>query len=305
MLLSMMRVEVEAVVTSAHLNPNHLGNVPTQTAYFPQREGRAMPGKIHIIAGLRKAIGSAKTLEVVAHRLLRRHGVVMASLRGARGTIEIDPLDSDPAVAAKIFGHKEYALEDRVTGRLNVYAAELRKARRVPVIIDGGANVGYSALFFAATFPEALVVALEPGKNTVMALKRNIADHPRIRPIHAALWSHADGVHLQSSGKSWARRVGDGGELAPSVTLHGLFAETPEWTPLIVKLDIEGAEKTVVAASPDAFRSAACIMIEPHDFLFHGAACLAPLFKALADRPMDTLINGENLILIDPKLTEA
>jgi hypothetical protein len=59
----------------------------------------------------------------------------------------------------------------------------------------------------------------------------------------------------------------------------------------------------VVAASPDVFRSAACIMIEPHDFMLHGAACLAPLFKTLADRPMDTLVNGENLILIDSRVT--
>ena len=87
------------------------------------------------------------------------------------------------------------------------------------------------------------------------------------------------------------------------MTLHSLFAENPEWELLIVKLDIEGAEKTVVAASSDVFRSTACIMIEPHDFMLCGAACLAPLFNALADRPMDTLINGENLVLLDPRLT--
>jgi len=156
-----------------------------------------------------------------------------------------------------------------VTGRLNEHAAELRKAGRVPVIIDGGANVGYSALFFADTYPEALVVALEPGQNAVASLKRNIGNQPRVQSIHAALWSHTDGVRLQSTANgSWARFIGDGGELTPSVTLHGLFIENPEWEPLIVKLDVEGAEKTIVAASPDVFRSAACIMIEPHDWLF-------------------------------------
>jgi hypothetical protein len=89
------------------------------------------------------------------------------------------------------------------------------------------------------------------------------------------------------------------------VTLHGLFADHPDWIPLIIKLDIEGGEKTVAAASQSIFQVAACIMVEPHDFKFPGGACLAPLYKALADRPMDTLLSGENLVLIDPQLTAA
>ena len=234
--------------------------------------------------------------------------MLKAPLRVGYGTIEIDPLGSDLFVASQIFGHKEYALDDQVTARLNVLSAELRKAGRVPVIIDGGANVGYSVLFFAHTYPEALVIAIEPDQNSVASLKRNVADRPRVQLIHAGLWCHTEGVRLQStSNGSWGHFVQDGdhGELTPSVTLHGLFEENPGWVPLIIKLDIEGAEKTVVAASPDVFRSAACIMIEPHDFKLHGAAGLTPLFKALADRPMDTLINGENLFLLDPKMTAS
>lgn len=265
-----------------------------------------MPNASYHISGLMKAIGAVGTIDVLTRRFFRRRGVRRAWLRGRRRRIEIDPLDSDLFVAAQIFGHKEYALDDRVTCRLNDHSAALRKAGHVPVIIDGGANVGYSALFFAESYPEALVIALEPDQSTVASLKRNVADEPRVRSIHAALWSHTDGIRLQSTADgSWGHFVSDGdsGELIPSVTLHGLFAENPEWRPLIVKLDIEGAEKTVVAASADVFRSTACIMIEPHDFRLPGGACLAPLFKALADRPMDTLINGENLILLDPRVT--
>jgi FkbM family methyltransferase len=262
-----------------------------------------MSRAMHHIAGLNRAIGSARTLDVLVRRLLHRRGPVRAHLRESRQIIEIDPLDSDLFVASQIFGYKEYSVGAAITGRLNAHAAALRKSGGTPVIIDGGANVGYSALYFADTFPEALVVALEPDEQAVAALRRNTGGHPRIRPIHAALWSHADGVRLQAdSAGSWGSFVGDQGQLTPSVTLHGLFAENPDWEPLIVKLDIEGAEKTVVAASPDVFRSALCIMIEPHDWRLYGGACLAPLFKLLADRPMDTFVNGENLLLIDSPL---
>jgi FkbM family methyltransferase len=261
---------------------------------------------IHHIAGLNKAIGSASTLDVLVRRFLHRRGPVRAHLRESKEVIEIDPLDSDLFVASQIFGHKEYSIGAAITGRLNAHAAELKTDGRTPVIIDGGANVGYSALYFAGTFPEALVVALEPDQHAVAALERNTAGHPRIRPIHAALWSHADGVRLQADAAgSWGSFVGEQGQLTPSVTLHGLFAENPGWAPLIVKLDIEGAEKAVVEASPEVFRQAVCIMIEPHDWRLYGGACLAPLFKMLADRPMDTFVNGENLLLIDSALIGA
>jgi FkbM family methyltransferase len=258
---------------------------------------------IHHIAGLNKAIGSASTLDVLVRRLLHRRGPVRAHLRESGQVIEIDPLDSDLFVASQIFGHKEYSIGAAITGRLNAHAADQRRAGRTPVIIDGGANVGYSALYFAETFPEALVVALEPDGHAVAALKRNTAGHARIRPVHAALWSHREGVRLQADAAgSWGSFVGERGQLTPSVTLHELFAEHPDWAPLIVKLDIEGAEKTVVAASPDVFRAASCIMIEPHDWRVYGGSCLSPLFKLLADRPMDTFVNGENLLLIDSAL---
>jgi len=219
-------------------------------------------------------------------------------------SIEIDPLESDLFVAAQIFGHKEYGLEALPADRLSACASELRAAGRIPVIIDGGANVGYSALYFASQFPDALVVALEPDATSFDALLRNCAGNSQIVARHAALWSHGDGVRLQATENgSWAHFVSTDGDLTPSVTLHSLFEDNPAWSPLVIKLDIEGGEKAVLAASPGVFQTAMCIMIEPHDFKFRGEACLTPLFRALADRPMDTLISGENLILLDPKLT--
>lgn len=263
-----------------------------------------MPNILHHVSGLHRAIGSIRAADVLMRRLIKRRGAVRVRLVGRRTSIEIDPLDSDLFVAAQIFGHREYELSSPIARRLNAKAAELRRAGRTPVIIDGGANVGYSALFFADAFPEALVVALEPDPNTFAALQRNTRDQEQILPIQAALWSHENGVRLHSPGNgSWAHRVGETGRLTPSTTLDRLFAMHPEWAPLVVKLDIEGAENAVIDASPDVFRSVPCLMIEPHDFMYPGRACLAPLFKVFADRPMDTLLKGENLILLDPAIT--
>ena len=71
---------------------------------------------------------------------------------------------------------------------------------------------------------------------------------------------------------------------------------------LILKLDIEGSEKDVIEADPGVVCSAMCIMIEPHDFMRPGLACLTPLFAAVAGKQVDTVISGENLFLFSPEI---
>jgi len=188
---------------------------------------------------------------------------------------------------------------------LNAVAAGYRQAGQVPVIIDAGANVGYSALYLAHHFPDAIVIAVEPDENCVELIKRNCGDNPRIRPVHAAVWSHGNGVDLDSRDEgSWANRVSDGGA-TPSVTLEKLIADVPNAAPLIVKLDIEGAETEVCRASSDAVSSFACIMIEPHDWMLPGSGGLSPLYGAVAGKKMDTLIRDETLMLFDCAVLDA
>ena len=62
-------------------------------------------------------------------------------------------------------------------------------------------------------------------------------------------------------------------------------------------MDIEGAEKEVIASCPSIFSDAKCLLIEPHDFDHPGLSCLAPLYSALAGKNFDTVLSGENLAI--------
>ncbi|MEZ0339728.1 FkbM family methyltransferase [Mycobacterium sp. pV006] len=234
---------------------------------------------------------------MTARRLLGRRRPVTVACGPHR--LWVRPTDSDSYVLAQIFSAGEYSAPPFWMTRLNAVAAELRAAGRVPLIVDAGANVGYSALFLAENFPDATVIAVEPDRDCVELLTRNCEVNPRIRPVHAALWSHDRGVDLLDCGHgSWANRVADGG-ITPSMTLEQLIAEVPDAAPLIVKLDIEGAETEVCAASPEAIASFTCIMIEPHDWMLPGAGGLSPLYQAVAGKRMDTLICDETMMLFD------
>ena len=76
----------------------------------------------------------------------------------------------------------------------------------------------------------------------------------------------------------------------------------PNSRPLIIKLDIEGAENEVCRASPELLRQAACLLTEPHDRLNPGSSCLSPLYDALHGRRVDTLLVGEYIAMVASEL---
>jgi hypothetical protein len=133
-------------------------------------------------------------------------------------------------------------------------------------------------------------------------LKRNTDGEDRIIPINAALWSHDAGVDITAGDNgSWSDRVRDVGSksVIPSIRLDQLLSKVPNARPLIIKLDIEGAEREVCRVSQEILREASCIIIEPHDFMLPGAGNLVPLFTAISGKEVDTLLIGENLMVMD------
>lgn len=60
----------------------------------------------------------------------------------------------------------------------------------VRTIMDIGANIGASTLYFAAMYPEATVYAFEPGSQAFALLERNVASSPRIHACPFGLHSH-------------------------------------------------------------------------------------------------------------------
>lgn len=252
--------------------------------------------------GLARAIGTIATARTAWGRRTGLTPEIVASWNGKR--IFIRPNDSDPVVASHILGWEEYSLGP-AENALRQLATSWREQGQTPVIIDGGANVGYSSLFFAQQFPMAVVIAVEPSLDSLAMLHRNCAGSPNIIPVHAAIWSHKLGVSLKTATQSsWADRVEEGGD-TPSLTLEDLLVLVPKAKPLIIKLDIEGAEREVCAASPGTLRVSPCIVIEPHDWLNPGLGCLTPLYDAVRGRRLDTLIHGENLILIESELLRS
>ena len=113
------------------------------------------------------------------------------------------------------------------------------------IIIDAGAYDGDTALSFAhATDNRARIYAFEPGRENMLALRRNVkkanlANHVEAVPM--ALWSE-DG-HLSFSGcKTDACVDADGGERVRATTIDS-FCSARRASPTLIKMDLEGAER--------------------------------------------------------------
>ncbi|MBV9452789.1 MAG: FkbM family methyltransferase, partial [Rubrobacter sp.] len=78
------------------------------------------------------------------------------------------------------------------------------------LIVDGGANVGYSSIYFAEKYPDTRIIAVEPNPENCALFRKNCSVYPNIELIQGALWtSTADLVIENPTAESWAFRVVD------------------------------------------------------------------------------------------------
>src|SRR6185503_15548680 len=73
----------------------------------------------------------------------------------------------------------------------------LRVPAEARLILDCGAYVGYSTMYFLARYPNAHVIAVEADSRNYALLKQNLARYgSRVSLVNAALWSHPAALKL-------------------------------------------------------------------------------------------------------------
>lgn len=214
---------------------------------------------------------------------------------------------SDWFVVADIMVRGAYLLPNADFERgLAAHQRALRAAGKTPIIVDCGANIGISAIWFATRFPEAVVVAVEPEPENYALLARNAAAFPNIVPIRAAVSDHHGRVTLINAGEAawgWATREEAEGEVE-TVTIADLFARVPNGAPLIVKIDIEGGEVDLFRSNTEWTAATPLIVFEDHDWMLPGRGTFAAVMKRLVDEPRDYFRVGENTFAFSHTLLE-
>ena len=144
----------------------------------------------------------------------------------------------------------------------------------VKTVLDIGANVGVTALYFSRIFPRADIYAFEPAPDNFAVLRKNVANCKRIRAFNFALGSrdaalelfasdnpvNFGGYSLHAAGSDTSKKIS-----IPVRNVAAVLAEISVQAVDVIKVDTEGAEWDILTAFlEDVVRSAKYITGELH-----------------------------------------
>jgi FkbM family methyltransferase len=212
----------------------------------------------------------------------------------------------DAGVVDQIFRAADYQIhpDTRFQTLMRYVAAQAAGGKR-PLVIDAGANIGASSVYFALQYSSGRVVAVEPEKGNADLLRRN-TEGLDIVVWEAALGAESGTAFLSDPGHSdWGFRVGESGAVPVTVVsvpelLTG--ADESQLFPLICKIDIEGGEASLFAKNTEWVDRFALIVIELHDWLFPGEGNSRNFLRAVASHDFDFLYRGENVFAFNNRL---
>lgn len=148
-----------------------------------------------------------------------------------------------------------------------IYKFKARKSD--PFIIDCGANIGLSSIYFKQLYPHSNLVLFEPDIEVFKKLSKNIEklNLSGIKLIKKAVWSSETTIEFMSEGADGGRVVqiedDQNRYQVQTVRLRDYLNQTVDF----LKLDIEGAETEVLQDCQDLLINVDHLFVEYHSFI--------------------------------------
>jgi FkbM family methyltransferase len=138
-----------------------------------------------------------------------------------------------------------------------------------PIIIDCGANIGLSVLYFKIKYPNAKIKAFEADPEIFKYLKNNVFKYFEKSDVeihNKAVWTDNDGIYFRQEGGASGRiEKNDKSILIESIRLKE-FIKSFESIDLL-KMDIEGAECDVLMDCGLELKKCKLVFVEYHSFI--------------------------------------
>jgi FkbM family methyltransferase len=246
--------------------------------------------QVTALRGYARAIGWTAALQLRLCDLSTKIGVGRGSClrlkpRNSAHAVLMRTGTSDREVLGQIFIQREY---------------EPLELSQPKMILDLGANVGYSSAYFLSKYPTANVLAVEPDPGNYAICCRNLAPFgQRAKVIQGAAWVERTKLVLERGsfrdGREWTTQVKLAKEeVTPSASIDGYdmctlidlcgAAEID-----LLKIDIERSELELFSRNTQSWLPRIrnlCIEL-------HGPDCEDIFFRALADYSYDLSRTGE------------
>ncbi|MGZ8556821.1 MAG: FkbM family methyltransferase [Chitinophagaceae bacterium] len=198
---------------------------------------------------------------------------------------------TDPGIFGQVFIAKQYEIP---------YFFEPK------TIIDAGANIGLSALYFADRFPDASIIALEPDKDNFEIALQNTKNNSHIKMLKKGIWNKNTFLEIIDSNtkkdsfmvKESVNQTSSGIE---AISIETILQQEGWQVIDILKIDIEGAEKELFSGNYEKWLPLTkVIFVEIHDNMKKG--CSKSVFKAISRYNFSFTMKHENLVFINEDL---
>jgi FkbM family methyltransferase len=219
---------------------------------------------IKVLRHYHSALGVSGVAAFLLARLTKRQPEFKTWVAGIRHPVYVRIGTTDATVLKQVLLEKHYNVP--LPGALKL-------------IVDAGANIGLSAVYFANRYPNAKIIAIEPESSNFEMLQRNTAAYPQITPVQAALWKVKEKICLvdPNYGHHGFQTVeakadqSDATSLVQAITIEDVLAMAGTPAIDLLKVDIEGAEKDVFENSGSWMDKVGAVMAELHETIKPGS----------------------------------
>ncbi|MBI5665738.1 MAG: FkbM family methyltransferase [Nitrospirae bacterium] len=227
---------------------------------------------------------------------------------------------ADPFIFNEVFIEEIYSLDNARIGKRIEEIYQGLSAKHVPLILDLGANVGYTSVYYANRYPKSFIVSIECEKHNFDLLRKNTESFPNIMSVHAAIDSESERqvcvtdrdtesttscfrscrfVIRPESGPSLSN------ETIGTYTVDKLISMArklqPDIVPFICKIDIEGHEKQLFTQNTDWLEAFHVLIGEGHDHVFPGEKTAHEMLLSVVKYGFDIMAYSSNFLCVKYK----
>lgn len=145
---------------------------------------------------------------------------------------------------------------------------EFKTKNSNPIIIDCGANMGLSILFFSIKFPNAEIIAFEPDDSVLPFLEKNIHSQgiKNVELHKKAVWNEETELTFYTDNGLGGRIGMEYDNQVPKIVKAISLRNFLEKPIDMLKMDIEGSEYTVLKDCENLLHNINHIFVEYHSF---------------------------------------
>ena len=209
-------------------------------------------------------IGIIPTLSYFVQRvILFKNAFIILKLKGLPHHIYLRNRTYDTNIFYQIFIADE--LETKYNGSINN-------------ILDLGANIGLSTLFFLRKFPETSIISVEPDVNNFKVLRKNTRNYENVKIINIGIYGKNCALYLVDVGEGEASyrvlEFSKGYRVINEINCIDISALKLRYGIEqldIIKMDIEGSESScLIDYSHDWLNHTKYLLVEIHEGLIPG-----------------------------------